>query len=84
MPRKWNALGRTQIAILKMVSRVPKTADEIENRLKAREMGRTIESLVARGLLYLQDGKYYPTDHGKAIIMMPDQYKKWRRMWGQS
>ena len=80
--RKWNGLGRTQIAILKMVSRVPKTAEQIENRIAAREMGRTIESLVSNGLLYLRSGKYHPTDHGKAIIMMPEQYQKWRQMWG--
>jgi len=82
MPRKWNSLGRNQVAVLRMVARVGKTEAEILNRLKSPEPLVVIQTLVDRGLLVLKNGKYHPTDHGKAITMMPEQYKKWREMWG--
>ena len=84
MPRKWNDLGRTQIAILHMIIRVPKTEEQILNRLKYRLVGVSIEKLVERGMMVLKDGKYHATAHGKAVVLPPAQYQKWREMWGMA
>ena len=84
MPRKWNTLGRTQITILHMIIRLPKTEEQIMNRIKHRLVATSIETLVERGMMVLKDGKYHPTAHGKAVVMPPEQYQKWREMWGMS
>jgi len=81
--RKWNNVGKAQVEVLSWVRRVPKTREYIEQRFGSRA-GDIIESLVTRAFVRLVDGQFHITDHGKAVLLSPDQYKRWRQQWGMS
>ena len=82
--RKWNDVGGLQLAVLQWLAPRPRTDEYIFDRLGRRGHGRLMPSLVERGLMVERDGLYHLSDHGKAVLLPPDQYQQWKKDWGMS
>ena len=83
MSRKWNNVGKVQIDILSLLKRMPRKESYILERFGASS-NVALESLMKRSLAQNIDGVFHITGHGKAVLLPPEQYQKWRRQWGLS
>jgi len=83
--RKWNDVGGLQLSVIQWLASKPRTKEYIVGRLgRSRYHHRVIPTLVTRRLIHEVDGLFYPTDHGKAVLLPPDQCRQWRQNWGMA
>tara|TARA_Y100000593_G_scaffold93549_1_gene188796 strand:- start:6419 stop:6679 length:261 start_codon:yes stop_codon:yes gene_type:complete len=80
--RKWNDVGGRQLAVLQWLATKPRTKEYIQDRAVGKRSQRLIPTLIDRGLIMEAEGLYHLTDHGKAVLMPPDQYRQWKKDWG--
>lgn len=85
MARRWNNLGVRQIRILRLVSTGQKTVEYLVERLGRSNSTRgLIEGLIKGGYMQGTEEKCVITDHGRAVLLSPEAYQKWRKQWGLS